>query len=104
MEPNYDEPTIDDISIKTKLKQLMSAIDDAVSSNKASVIEALMTKIKTLRTSGLEEGGEFSVGNLIFKELRRNGYFEKLAECKTKVYDRNLSVEDEEWYNLTQGE
>lgn len=104
MEPSYNEPTIDDVEIKSKLKQLMSAIDDAVTSNKATIIEALMTKIKNLRKAGLESGGEFSVGNLIFKELRRNGYFEKLAECKTKVYDRALSVEDEEWFNLTQGE
>jgi predicted nucleotidyltransferase len=100
MEPSHNPPTIDDVEIKSKLKQFMSAIDDAVSSNKAGVVEALMDKIKALRKSGLEEGGEFSIGNLVFKELRRNGYFEKLAECKSKAYDRELSVEEEEWNNL----
>lgn len=104
LEPTHNAPSIDDVEIKSKLKQFMSAIDDAITSNKARTIEALMDKIKNLRKAGLEEGGEFSTGNLVFKELRRNGYFEKLAECKTKVYDRELSVEDEEWFNLTQGE
>lgn len=100
LEPSHNPPNIDDVEIKSKLKRFMSAIDDAVSSNKAGVVEALMDKIKALRKSGLEEGGEFSVGNLVFKELRRNGYFEKLAECKSKAYDRELSVEEEEWNNL----
>ena len=40
-------------------------------------------KIKNYRKSGLEsEGGEFSIGNLVFKLLRRNGYIEKMIELK----------------------
>jgi predicted nucleotidyltransferase len=104
IEPTHEEPTIDDAAIKTKLKQLMREIDDVVTANRAGPVEALMTKIKNMRKAGLESGGEFATDNLIFKELRRNGYFEKLAECKTKVYDRELSIEDEEWTNLTQGD
>lgn len=101
VEPTHQPPTIDDVEIKSKLKQFMSDIDDAVSGNRSRPVEDLMDKIKALRKQGLEESGEFSSGNLIFKELRRNGYFEKLAECKTKLYDTELSIEDEEWDSLT---
>lgn len=45
-------------------------------------------KVKDLRKSGLDsEGGEFSIGNLIFKLLRRNGYTGKIIELKRKMYD-----------------
>jgi hypothetical protein len=100
--PSHNKPTIDDAAVKAKLKRLMSEIDDVVAScNKASSVEALMSKIKQMRTIGLESGGEFATENLVFKELRRNGYFEKLADCKTRAYDRELSIEDEEWDSLS---
>jgi predicted nucleotidyltransferase len=98
MAPTHDAPTIDSSAVKTKLQQLMNDIDSVVTTcNKAQPVEALMTKIKKMRTAGLESGGEFSTENLVFKELRRNGYFEKLADCKTNIFDRDLSIEDEEW-------
>ena len=97
IEPNHRPPSIDNAEIKAKLKTLMSTIDDAISSNKADVIENLMDKIKKLRKDGLESGGEWSAGNLVFKTLRNNGYLEKLYTCKNKIYDRALSIEDEEW-------
>jgi hypothetical protein len=47
-----------------------------------------------MRKCGLEKGGEFSVENLAFKVLRRNGYLEKLSNIKTKSYDKLMSLEE----------
>ena len=54
-------------------------------------ISKVWKKIKDYRQSGLEsESGEYSVGNLVFKLLRRNGYVGKIMELKRKVYDNQF--------------
>lgn len=52
----------------------------------------LKNKIKDLRQSGLETGGEFSYENLTFKLLRRNGYIAKLYDIKSDLVDKKLSI------------
>jgi len=96
IEPEHKEPSIDDASIRQKVGSLMNDIENILHSNQASAVEALMDKVKKMRKAGLEAGGEFSVENLVFKTLRNNGYLEKLADCKTQTFDRELSIEDEE--------
>lgn len=95
--PTHNPPTIDDIAVKEKVAALIKEIDAACTSNKASVIETLHTKLVQLRKRGLERGGEFSTENVVFKQLRSKGYLDKLAECKVKAFDRELSIEEEEW-------
>jgi len=56
--------------------------------------EKLKEKIRKLRQSGLDDIGEYSVENLAFKTLRRNGYLGKLSDAKTDAYDKLMSVED----------
>jgi len=55
-------------------------------------IDKIKDKIKKMRQSGLEAGGEFSNENLIFKVLRRTGYIEKLYDLQLKAYDRAFSL------------
>lgn len=98
IEPKFEEPMYDDSAIKAKTAEWISLINDVCSSNKASVIEQLMKKLSKLRQAGLEKGGEWSVENLAFKTLRKEGYLDKLADCKVNTYDRALSVEEEEMW------
>jgi hypothetical protein len=54
-------------------------------------IKKIWKKIKTYRQSGLDsESGEFSLGNLVFKLLRRNGYIGKVMALKRKLYDKQF--------------
>lgn len=57
-------------------------------------IKDLRDEIKGLRQKGLEENGEFSVGNLVFKTLRHSGYIQKLYNYKAKIQDEELSLEN----------
>lgn len=101
LEPTHEEPDIDDSAVKAKASELMSQIDKITSScNKADAFEKIMTKLRDFRQAGLEKAGEFSTENLVFKVLRANGYLDKIADCRTKSFDRDLSVEEEEWDNL----
>ena len=36
------------------------------------------------------KSGELSIGNLVFKLLRRNGYIEKIMDLKRKSYDKQF--------------
>lgn len=88
--PHKIEPTDNDAAVEAKyneFKDLAEIIDD---SEEAS---ALIKKIREMRKSGLEEGGEFSTENLTFKKLRDNGIIGKLMEIKKKEIDKQLSLE-----------
>lgn len=55
-------------------------------------INQLKDGIKKMRQAGLENGGEFSTENLVFKVLRRTDFMEILSTYRDKAYDRLLSL------------
>lgn len=92
--PSLENFIPDEELIRIKSEDIMSKIDEIESevdikdweylNNK---IKKIWKKIKDSRKSGLEKDGEFSIENLVFKLLRRNGYISKIIECKRKSYD-----------------
>ena len=88
----------DEKLISEKAKTIMMQVDDVEKESEEDKYEAfdskiskVWKKIKDFRQSGLEsESGEYSVGNLVFKLLRRNGYIGKIMEMKRKVYDNQF--------------
>jgi hypothetical protein len=55
-------------------------------------IEKYITELYKLRHNGLAESGEYSIGNLVFKEIRNKGYLDNLKDLKNKVIANNLSI------------
>ena len=87
-----------DISVlKTKIKSWTDKIDDAIEDAKSEgnveTLKKLKDKLKDYRQSGLDKDGEFSYENLVFKYLRRSGHIGKLFDEKTKIKDKELSIE-----------
>jgi hypothetical protein len=88
----------DEKLISEKAKTIMMSVDDIEEESEEDKyvdfeekISKVWKKIKNYRQSGLEsESGEYSVGNLVFKLLRRNGYIEKIMEMKRKLYDKQF--------------
>ncbi len=97
IEPKHEEPSVDDGAVRVKAAELIRDVQDVLTSNKADAIETLIEKLRKMRQAGLDRAGEFSTENLAYKILRNGGWLEKLYDCKTKVFDRALSVEEEEW-------
>lgn len=93
-EPIHPDITLSSPEVLKKTKTFQTEIDRAIE-KKASLkqLKKLRTKIKELRQSGLESGGEFSIGNLAFKNLRHSGYIKKLYDYKASVQDSQLSLE-----------
>jgi len=97
----------DENAISEKAKSIMMSVDDIeeqVDEDKYTAfkekIDKVWKKIKKQRQSGLEEGGEFGLGNLVFKLLRRNGYISKIMELKRYAYDKQFE-RVYEWYDDT---
>jgi len=57
------------------------------------MIESIKTKLKRMRQSGLERGGEFSVENLAFKALRRSPFIAMISKMKDDAYDKIMTME-----------
>jgi hypothetical protein len=99
--PTWKEPMIDqkDISEKTRvIKEELKLIQKKVKSAKGNDAQVLYDyldrfkkKIMQDRKSGLAEGGEFSVENLVFKELRRDGTIEDIIDTLSDLYTKIYS-------------
>ena len=76
----------------------MNAIDDLQTNQDEKDFmkryEALKNKIKKYRQTGLEDKGEFSTENLVFKVLRYSGYLEKMVEIKNEYLTQELSLNE----------
>ena len=56
-------------------------------------IDNLIEDIYNLRKEGMEEDGEYSIKNLIFKEFRNLGYLDNLKDLRKKEISKELSLE-----------
>jgi predicted nucleotidyltransferase len=56
--------------------------------------DRLKEKLRKFRQGGLEQGGEFSVENLVFKALRNGGELETLSNLKSESYDTIMSIKE----------
>jgi hypothetical protein len=98
--PQKKKISFNDKSVKDKSNILMDRIEDIYDEmgdvdNEETIkrVDKLTEKIKKMRQSGLESGGEFSVENIVFKVLRRNGMLDRLYDIKTVAYDKSVTLE-----------
>ena len=98
--PQNKKINFNDKSVKDKANRIMDRIEDLYDELNdgdydvaVKGVEKLTEKIKKMRQSGLESGGEFSVENIVFKVLRRNGMLDRLYDIKTVAYDKSVTLE-----------
>jgi hypothetical protein len=95
--PVWNEPVIDELDVKRKVEAYITEIeeleknlqDGSTAFEARELLErvgALKTKIMKARKDGLAETGEFSVENLVFKQLRNQGWIERLIDAGAKSY------------------
>jgi hypothetical protein len=100
--PEYNPPTIDpkDVSRKVEaygkeiedLKKRLKSADPDEANTVMSYAGALKKKISRSRDEQLaHKGGEFSVENLVFKEMRNNGMFGDLIDIRSTAYGKIYS-------------
>jgi len=87
---------LDKSTLERKISQWTEKIDSAIEKsdkNDGKVLDDIKEKIKEYRKSGLEEEGELSYENLVFKFLRRSGHIQKLFDKANQSVDKELSIE-----------
>ncbi|MCK9543559.1 MAG: hypothetical protein M0R03_16195 [Novosphingobium sp.] len=105
---DFPEPNppiqLEKYEIKQKSMVLMNKIDDFeekinIDFNKKNKIKIYLEEIEKLsnyiinmRRDSINKYGENSVGNFVFKVLRRSGYIGKLNELKLKTYNIYNSI------------
>lgn len=77
-------------SIMQKIDALSEDVDKSPYKEFKSKIDRVWKKIKKIRIASLAEDGEFGIGNLIFKLLRRNGYIGKIMNLKKYSYKKQF--------------
>jgi len=92
--PKKAKRQMDDPVVSSLANDIETKIDSAISNKEGiETLKNIRDQIKKLRVDGLEKEGEYSVGNLVFKKLRHDGYIEKLYAYKSEVEDKTLSLE-----------
>lgn len=105
-EPERDELTsvkLDKPSIKNKTIKFVKEIDKLDTLFKkekdehkietlSDKIKATWDKLKRTRKEALKNGNELTIGNLVWKALRRLGYIEKLLDLKYQTYDKIKTI------------
>jgi predicted nucleotidyltransferase len=89
--PSKPKLDVDDLAIKSKYEELERAINDTNSQEEA---QQILDKIYQLRKAGLDEVGEFSVENIVFKKLRDNELIQKLKGQIKTSFDKKLSLKE----------
>jgi hypothetical protein len=99
--PKKEKVEIDTELIKNKSEHWMKIIDEVIDNlddksmeSGVDSINKIKDKLKKYRTAGLEDGGEMSDENLVFKVLRRNGYMQKLFDFRNEYQDKKLSLKE----------
>jgi len=100
--PEFNPPKVDPRDVYRKvqangvaIEELKSQLEKAGPAEAKDVMDqasALKKKISRARDEKLaHKGGEFSVENLVFKEMRNNGMFGDLIDIKSKAYSKIYS-------------
>lgn len=83
--------------IMTKIDDMEEMFEKCDDKHKLEVlsnkIDKMLFNLKTIRKNGLNsKSAEMSIGNIIYKILRRTDYFDKLWHLKIKLYDKINSI------------
>ena len=93
--PKYRQPDINDRAVSAKARDLMTQINRAIKAGSVEDIQHLQDKIRTMRQSGLDAGGEFSTENLAYKIIRNKKFLDKLYKTKNQRVDQELSLDED---------
>lgn len=93
-EPKKVKVNLGSREVKRKVLHLKNMIDFFVDSQSDDVdeMEKFKDKLRSMRSAAIQKGGEYSIENLAFKELRNLGYLDKFSDYIINVQDKSLSL------------
>ena len=84
-----------DRAVKDKVNDLSKTINDLIDSksNDIGQFRRLKARLKGMRSTAIEKGGEYAPENLAFKELRNRGVLDRMTKYLRDLEDQELSLE-----------
>lgn len=96
VEPKKLLGKFDQRNVLKKVQSIKKLVDIAIDNSKEKrdnlEISNLLEKIRKMRQSALEKGGEMSDENIVYKILREEGDIQKLYDMKDNIFDVGLSL------------
>lgn len=93
---------VPDVDVTLSVHSLQDEIDEVLNSNDLDRVNEMIDHLYMLRKEGLIRDGEYSEGNLIFKEIRNLGLLDALKSEAYRLSSKELSLESKKIF--TQGE
>ena len=88
----YEIPEIDEAALDKSVAKWESRYLELTEAEDLDAILQYIDDIYKLRGDSLKTDGEFGIGNLTFKEIRRLGYLDALKELRDKLQSKELSL------------
>lgn len=88
----YDIPKIDDEAVDKEVDKWENKYFELIKNSTTEKIENYIDEIYKIRQDSISKEGEFGLGNLVFKEIRRRGYLDDLKGLKNKLLSKELSL------------
>ena len=93
--PENNPQDIDQEAVNSKVRSLIDQIYRALAdANDPTDIKRLIEKLRKMRRSALEIGGEFSIENLAYKIIRNEGYLQHIYDTLVSITDQQLSLNE----------
>ena len=90
----YPEPeNVKKPDYSSYLQQWKSIIDKALAQDNLYEVQRVMNRLYMMRKNGLATSGRFSIGNLVFKEIRNLGLLDALKDKRLDLESKQLSLE-----------
>ena len=93
-EPRKEKVNLKNPQIARKVTHYKHVIDYFIKTKTDDIekMNEFKDRLKNMRSASIQKGGEFSVENLVFKELRNSGYLDKFSDYIIDAEDKKLSL------------
>ena len=90
--PEKMEDELDEKELEKKVKDLKHKIDTYIKNEDPEALNSLVKKLRVGRGVSLQKYGEYGFENMVFKELRNQGYVDKIRSTVVNLKSRSLSL------------
>ena len=91
-EPEKMEDDLDEKELEKKVKNIKHKIDCFIKSEDPEALQSLVKRLRVGRGVSLQKYGEYGFENMVFKELRNQGYIDKVRTVVVNLKSRSLSL------------
>ena len=91
-EPERIEGDVEEKEIEKKVNNFKTRIDALIKNENVEGLRELVKKLRDSRSVSLQKYGEYGFENMVFKELRNQGYIDKVRTVVVNLKSKSLSL------------